>query len=430
VGAGIGGLTAAYELRNYPNLDTRVFEASDRIGGRVATTEINGYHHDFGGKYILESNHNTIQLCQQLNIELKQSKKRRYIFNHGKKSMVPSSSAGLVSNIGSSLKLLARYRLPLIRLLRRIGKDTKELNQFYKMIEDQVSPDELFNRFDEYLQTTCDTYLLELGISSKLINQFFNPIQRGIYMQNMDSMAAIFVLLLLGAFNYDLYIVDPSNEELLAALLREISGKIPIRTHSKINSITYENNGFTLHSGNQEYFTNHLFQATSYAAMRKIEYHNFPNGFYDYLDLINQLNYNSVTFKHFIKATPKSKISGYDVKDSFHINNDTPIFLIDPLQDDEKYYLVTATSDNPPLDDYFEDWKYLREPIQWREAYPQYTPDTWQLLRSIKEFEFNHQDTIFNNYVPSTNRYITTIETSVLCGKQFAAQIISEQANI
>lgn len=49
VGAGMAGLSAAYTLAQDDRIAVTVLEARDRIGGRVHSKKINGYHIDFGG---------------------------------------------------------------------------------------------------------------------------------------------------------------------------------------------------------------------------------------------------------------------------------------------------------------------------------------------------------------------------------------------
>lgn len=51
VGAGIAGLTAAYRLQN-AGLNVHLFEARNRVGGRIFTATINGYVAELGGQNI------------------------------------------------------------------------------------------------------------------------------------------------------------------------------------------------------------------------------------------------------------------------------------------------------------------------------------------------------------------------------------------
>jgi oxygen-dependent protoporphyrinogen oxidase len=51
VGAGIAGLTAAYQLSKF-GVDVRVLEAAQQIGGRMITDTINGYVIDSGAQFL------------------------------------------------------------------------------------------------------------------------------------------------------------------------------------------------------------------------------------------------------------------------------------------------------------------------------------------------------------------------------------------
>lgn len=51
VGAGIAGLTAAYQLSKC-GFDVTVLEASDRVGGRMTTDRCSGYVIDRGSQFL------------------------------------------------------------------------------------------------------------------------------------------------------------------------------------------------------------------------------------------------------------------------------------------------------------------------------------------------------------------------------------------
>jgi oxygen-dependent protoporphyrinogen oxidase len=67
VGAGLGGLSAAYRLRQ-AGWDVTVFEASDRPGGRVQTIERDGYRLDTGASAIADSYTAYLDLIRELGL--------------------------------------------------------------------------------------------------------------------------------------------------------------------------------------------------------------------------------------------------------------------------------------------------------------------------------------------------------------------------
>lgn len=56
VGAGLGGLTAAYRIQKLTGLHVDVYEARERAGGRVYTVRIGNSYEELGGKSILDGN--------------------------------------------------------------------------------------------------------------------------------------------------------------------------------------------------------------------------------------------------------------------------------------------------------------------------------------------------------------------------------------
>jgi oxygen-dependent protoporphyrinogen oxidase len=70
VGGGITGLAAAYELRvQAPDAEIVVFEATDRLGGKVATTTFAGRAIDEGADAFLARVPWGLELCRELGID-------------------------------------------------------------------------------------------------------------------------------------------------------------------------------------------------------------------------------------------------------------------------------------------------------------------------------------------------------------------------
>ncbi len=68
IGAGIGGLAAAYWVRER-GYDVEILEASDRPGGRMATIERNGDLVDVGAQFYHSNYHHAFELMRAMNLE-------------------------------------------------------------------------------------------------------------------------------------------------------------------------------------------------------------------------------------------------------------------------------------------------------------------------------------------------------------------------
>lgn len=71
VGGGLAGLSAAYELSQYPNYHITILEARDRVGGRVHSVPVNGIPIDMGGFIIFPWYRTLLPLIESLGLTKK-----------------------------------------------------------------------------------------------------------------------------------------------------------------------------------------------------------------------------------------------------------------------------------------------------------------------------------------------------------------------
>jgi protoporphyrinogen/coproporphyrinogen III oxidase len=68
VGGGITGLTAAYQLRDSA-VDVTLFEASDRLGGKIRTERVAGVPVDAGADWFITRQPAALELCRELGLD-------------------------------------------------------------------------------------------------------------------------------------------------------------------------------------------------------------------------------------------------------------------------------------------------------------------------------------------------------------------------
>ncbi|HMB91298.1 MAG TPA: NAD(P)/FAD-dependent oxidoreductase, partial [Rhodothermales bacterium] len=106
LGAGMAGLAAAYELKNLGH-DVQVFEASDRVGGRVWTKRFDsGQYHEFGAMRIPKAHDYTHHYVKELELKL-----RPFVTSHQEKDCW-YDIRGVVTRIENAQKnLLPHFKL-------------------------------------------------------------------------------------------------------------------------------------------------------------------------------------------------------------------------------------------------------------------------------------------------------------------------------
>ncbi|MGW5348914.1 protoporphyrinogen/coproporphyrinogen oxidase [Streptomyces sp. NPDC004031] len=122
VGAGIGGLTAAHRLRQLGRSVT-VFEASSRVGGRMASTRLDGYLIDEGAETIAERGYpGTWALIRELGVppeDLVPVRAGFALWRNGRAHARLGHPAGLLTGAGMSWRGRLSWLRSTAQLLRR-----------------------------------------------------------------------------------------------------------------------------------------------------------------------------------------------------------------------------------------------------------------------------------------------------------------------
>ncbi|GEM_PF-694456 len=118
VGAGISGLTCAYELQKAGN-DVTVFESSDRVGGRMGTRMKDGFYFDTGTNFFIGEYSHTKALCEELGIGerwQRMAKAKHGLFRNGKIHWLSLDPKNFLSAY-SFLSPVAKIRLVLMAIM-------------------------------------------------------------------------------------------------------------------------------------------------------------------------------------------------------------------------------------------------------------------------------------------------------------------------
>ncbi|HBH22290.1 MAG TPA: amine oxidase [Cytophagales bacterium] len=165
IGAGVAGLIAAYELEQ-SGLSPVIFEASDRVGGRVNTDHDRGFVTDRGFQVLLTDYPEAKHYLDYRSLDLMRFDPGAIIYGENEIHSIedplrnPSTIFSMLfSGVGTFKDKFLVYRL------------TRKLKR--KSIE---------NIFKDPSQKTMD-YLVEFGFSDKIISSFFKPFFAGIFLE-------------------------------------------------------------------------------------------------------------------------------------------------------------------------------------------------------------------------------------------------------
>lgn len=166
IGAGISGLIAAYELER-AGIKPILLEASDRVGGRVATDEVDGFLLDRGFQVLLTA---YPEARRYLDFEVLKLKK----FYPGALILKPGGSFAISDPLRNPSEVFGMVFSPVGSLFDKlkIYKLTKSLQK--KQIDD------IFNSPN----ISTIQFLRDYGFSEKIITNFFKPFFKGIFLEN------------------------------------------------------------------------------------------------------------------------------------------------------------------------------------------------------------------------------------------------------
>jgi protoporphyrinogen oxidase len=179
IGAGIAGLTCAKYLKD-KGIDATILEASDAVGGRVRTDIVDGFKLDRGFQVLLTSYPEARKLLDYNNLRLKTMPSGARIRRGDTFSVMPNP----LKNILTAPQALFA---PVGNFL-----DKLKVLQLNLSVRNATEPDTLM---PQKPQTTLD-FLKEFGYSDTIIERFFRPFFRGVFLEKgLQTDAAFFKFL-------------------------------------------------------------------------------------------------------------------------------------------------------------------------------------------------------------------------------------------
>lgn len=169
IGAGLAGLTAAKVLKA-AGKSVKILEASDQIGGRVRTEEVDGFLLDRGFQVLLTAYPET----------------QRFL-NYDALDLCKFDPGALILNENGSTKIGDPLRQP-SALISTLGSPAGTFTDKLRMLGLKLklagkSIDEIFLSSE----ATTLAYLEHEGFSQKIISQFFKPFMTGIFLEDKLS---------------------------------------------------------------------------------------------------------------------------------------------------------------------------------------------------------------------------------------------------
>jgi protoporphyrinogen oxidase len=175
IGAGISGLIAAYELEK-SGYAPIILEASDGVGGRVRTDEVDGFLLDRGFQVLLTAYPEAQRYLDYDALKLK-------YFDPGALILKPGNSFAVHDPLRNPSKAL-RMAFSSVGTL----KDKLKMYQLTKTLKSR-SDSEIFTSPN----TSTLSFLRAFGFSEKIIDNFFKPFFKGIFLENnLDTSARMF----------------------------------------------------------------------------------------------------------------------------------------------------------------------------------------------------------------------------------------------
>jgi protoporphyrinogen oxidase len=219
IGAGISGLITAIELERL-GFNPIVIEASDRVGGRVKTDIIDGFHLDHGFQVLLEAYPQAKKYLNYKALELQKLIPGAVIYKNAETSLIGDPLRDfslfvptLASNVGSVKDKLAIFKL-------NLALKNKSLEAIFD---------------SEQLSTL--QYLKAKGFSDRIIQNFFKPFFTGIFLENELRTSSAMFEFTYKMFGEGLAVIPKHGIQAIPNQLKSQLTKTVFRFNTKVKTV-------------------------------------------------------------------------------------------------------------------------------------------------------------------------------------------------
>ena len=242
IGAGVGGCCAAYFARKYLlGSKVTVYEAQNRLSGRVLTYRGNKIQKELGAEFFNFSNPLVSHLIRELGLETQKLEDTMDLAVWNGNEVVFQSGQALFYKF---LGLVNRFKLGVPKLVYNLKKAERQIKKLYK--QQQKGPAEFWELFehiglDNWYKMPFNQILVEMGVDKSFIDEMVTPITRIIYSQNAEIGGFAGLSSLLGAYQESMYSLQGGNDVLPKRLLQASSSKV--RLGCKVKSVEKTSTG-------------------------------------------------------------------------------------------------------------------------------------------------------------------------------------------
>lgn len=324
VGAGIGGTSAAYFLRELfgDNVDLDIFEKG-QVGGRLATVKISDHYYNAGGSIVHPKNMYMVNFTEMLGLQRdSKAEEGKLGIYDGNEVLFTTSDYSIVT----LTKLFWRYGMDLYNIKNWV--EEKVLARMQRLYEIQAeghafsTVEDLVHAMDpslvEWTKKSIKTLLKEEGFHDRFIDEFVMGAMRVNYGQTPDAQGLVGAVCMAGV-ERGLWNVVGGNQKVPEGLLQKSKAKLipgevtTVSLSDESSPPTYQVD-YKLRSSddlNSKEYDIVILATPIYKGLTNIKFEDFQTDIKPVPDSFH------LTVSNFMEGSPNTSYFGIDDIDSF-----------------------------------------------------------------------------------------------------------------